>query len=93
MDAKPEKIKVRTSYNLAAISFSVTELAQELKTHIPELTVEYAPDERQKIANSWPAVIDDSDARKDWGWKHQYDLKRMTKVMYDNLRKKLNVKK
>jgi nucleoside-diphosphate-sugar epimerase len=93
MDAKPEKIKVRTSYNLAAISFSVTELAQELKTHIPELTVEYAPDERQKIADSWPAVIDDSDARKDWGWKHQYDLKRMTKVMYDNLRKKLNVKK
>lgn len=93
MDAKPEKVKVRTSYNLAAISFSAEELANELKQYIPELIVEYVPDERQKIADSWPKIIDDSEARKDWNWKHQYDLKRMTKVMYDNLRKKLNVKK
>ncbi len=93
MDAKPEKIKVRTSYNLAAISFSAEELANELKNYIPEITVEYVPDERQKIADSWPKSIDDSEARKDWNWKHQYDLKRMTKVMYDNLRKKLGVRK
>ncbi|MFA6888559.1 MAG: NAD-dependent epimerase/dehydratase family protein [Candidatus Woesearchaeota archaeon] len=93
MDAKPEKIKVRTSYNLAAISFSAEELANEIKTYIPEFTVDYVPDERQKIADSWPQVIDDSDARKDWGWKHQVDLKKMTKIMLDNLRKKLGVKK
>ena len=87
MEAPSEKIKTRTSYNLAAISFSPEEIAVEIKKHIPEFTISYAPDYRQKIANSWPQSIDDSTARNDWGWKHEYDLARMTKDMLENLKK------
>jgi len=89
MDADTKKITIRTSYNHAAISFSAKELAEEIKKHIPELKVEYVPDHRQKIADSWPKVIDDSTARKDWGWKHEFDLKKMTEVMLKELRIKL----
>lgn len=88
MEAEPEKIRIRTSYNLAAISFSPKELEEEIKKYIP-LKVIYLPDERQKIADSWPRSIDDSEARKDWGWKHRYDLAKMTKVMLENLKIKL----
>ncbi len=77
------------SYNFAAISFEAQELAQELKNHIPSLKVDYKPDHRQGIADSWPKSIDDSLARKEWGWKHEYDLSKMTNVMVENLRKKL----
>ena len=90
MDADPDKLTVRTSYNLAAISFSAKELEEEIKKHIP-LVATYKPDHRQKIADSWPNSIDDSTARKDWGWKHEYDLAKMTEVMLENLKKKLNV--
>lgn len=89
MDTDKEKIKIRTSYNLAAISFSVKELENEIKNHIPDLQVEYKPDERQKIADSWPRSIDDSEARKDFGWQHEYDLKKITKVMLEKLKEKL----
>lgn len=89
MEADPERITIRTSYNLGAISFSVTELADEIKKHIPELTVSYEPDFRQAIADSWPMAIDDSVTRKDWGWKHEFDLEKMTIVMLEKLRKKL----
>ncbi|HEV7622073.1 MAG TPA: NAD-dependent epimerase/dehydratase family protein, partial [Flavisolibacter sp.] len=78
MEAPREKIKTRTSYNLAAMSFSPQEIAAEIKKHIPEFTISYKPDYRQAIAYSWPRSIDDSVSRKDWGWKHEYDLSAMT---------------
>jgi nucleoside-diphosphate-sugar epimerase len=87
MKAPVEQIKIRSSYNLAAMSFTPTEIAAEIKKHIPELEVTYAPDFRQKIADSWPASIDDSRAREDWGWKHEFDLEMMTVDMLKNLSK------
>jgi len=89
MKAPASKITIRTSYNFAAISFSAKELAASVKKYIPEFKCEYKPDFRQKIADSWPKTIDDSQARKDWGWKHEYTLDKMTKVMLDKLREKL----
>jgi nucleoside-diphosphate-sugar epimerase len=89
MEADKEKIKVRTSYNLAAISFSPKQITDELKKHIPGFQCTYAPDFRQKIADSWPMSIDDSAARRDWGWKHDYDLPRMVADMLKHLKKKL----
>ncbi|MBC7641848.1 MAG: NAD-dependent epimerase, partial [Flavobacterium sp.] len=80
-------IKIRSSYNLAAMSFTPTEIAAEIKKYIPELEVTYKPDFRQKIADSWPASIDDSRAREDWGWQHHFDLENMTEVMLENLMK------
>ncbi len=85
MEAPAEKIKVRTSYNLAAMSFSPLEIADEIKKHLPGFTISYQPDSRQDIANSWPQSIDDSSARSDWGWKHEYDLPKMTQDMLLNL--------
>ncbi len=85
MEAPAEKITVRTSYNLSGMSFSPKEIAAEIKKHIPEFTISYKPDYRQAIANSWPQSIDDTVARKDWGWKEDYDLSRMVKDMLDNL--------
>lgn len=86
MKAPAEQIKIRSSYNLAAMSFTPTEIAAEIKKHIPELEVTYNPDFRQKIADSWPASIDDSRAREDWGWNHAFDLETMTIEMLQNLR-------
>ncbi len=85
MQAATEKVKIRSSYNLGGISFTPAEIAAEIKTHIPEFTIDYDPDFRQAIADSWPASIDDTAAQTDWDWKHQYDLKSMTQVMLDNL--------
>jgi nucleoside-diphosphate-sugar epimerase len=86
MEAPREKIKTRTSYNIAAVSFSPQQIADEIKKHLPELTISYKPDYRQAIADSWPQSIDDSVARKDWGWKPEYDLSRMTDDMLQNLK-------
>ena len=91
MDADSKKITVHTSYNLAAVSFSAGELEDELKKHIPQLQVTYEPDKRQAIADSWPKKIDDSQARKDWGWKHEFDLPKMTADMVVNLKKKYGI--
>src|SRR3954463_10809469 len=88
MQAPAESIKIRSSYNLAAMSFTPTEIAAEIKKHIPEFEITYNPDFRQKIADSWPASIDDSFARKDWGWAHQFDLPTMTRDMLAHLAKK-----
>lgn len=88
MDAPAESLSVWTSYNFAAISFTAEELAREVQKHIPNLTVAYKPDERQNIADSWPRSIDDSIARKDWGWKHEFDLSKMTTEMILRLREK-----
>lgn len=74
MQADASAIKIRSSYNIAAISFSAAELVAEIQKHLPHFTCRYAPDFRQAIAESWPSVIDDSKARADWGWQHQYDL-------------------
>ena len=87
MEAPAHQIKTRTSYNVSAMSFSPEEIAAAIRKHIPEFSISYAPDYRQAIANSWPQSIDDSVARTDWGWKHEYDLERMTKDMLDNLQK------
>lgn len=85
MEAPAAKIKVRTSYNLSSMSFSPKEIAAEIKKHIPDFEMSYKPDYRQAIADSWPQSIDDSVARADWGWKHAYDLTKMTKEMLENL--------
>jgi nucleoside-diphosphate-sugar epimerase len=87
MQSPKEQIKIRSSYNLAAMSFTPTEIAKEIKKHIPEFEITYHPDFRQKIADSWPASIDDSAAREDWNWKHQFDISSMTKDMLDHLKK------
>jgi nucleoside-diphosphate-sugar epimerase len=81
MNAPKEKISIRTSYNLAGMSFAPCDLAAVIKKHLPEFKINYAPDYRNEIANSWPASIKDEQARKDWGWQPQYDLKKMTEDM------------
>lgn len=88
MEADPAKLTIRTSYNIAAISFKASELAAEIKKRMP-LEVTYTPDHRQKIADSWPKSLDDSVARADWGWKPEFDLVKMTDIMLENLKKKL----
>jgi nucleoside-diphosphate-sugar epimerase len=85
MDADAEKIKIRSSYNLAAISFTPQEIAEEIKTIIPDFKIKYHSDFRQAIADSWPKSIDDSRAKKDWEWQANIDLTKMTKIMLDNL--------
>jgi nucleoside-diphosphate-sugar epimerase len=85
MEAPADKISIRTSYNLSGMSFSPKEIAAEIKKHIPGFVISYKPDYRQAIADSWPQSIDDSVARKDWGWKEEYDLSAMTKDMLENL--------
>lgn len=86
MDAPPENIRTHRSYNLGAISFSPAEIAAAIKQHIPEFTIDYQPDYRQAIADSWPASIDDSEARKDWNWEPEYDLAKVTEDMLKNLK-------
>ncbi len=88
MDAPAEKLTIRSSYNLAGISFTPEQLTAEIKKHIPEFTITYKDtDPRQAIADSWPKSIDDTEARTDWGWKPEYDLARLVENMLVNLRK------
>ena len=86
MQAPKENIKIRSSYNLAAMSFTPKQIGEEIKKHYPNFTLDYEPDFRQKIADSWPASIDDTSAREDWGWKNDYDLENMTVEMFKNLK-------
>lgn len=86
MEAPAEKISIRTSYNISSMSFSPKEIAAEIKNYIPEFSISYQSDYRQAIAESWPQSIDDSVARADWGWKHEYELPKMTKDMFANLK-------
>jgi nucleoside-diphosphate-sugar epimerase len=88
MQAPSEDIKIRSSYNLAAISFTPKQIANSIKNLIPDFEINYKPDFRQKIADSWPKSIDDTSARSDWNWKHNYNLEQMTKEMIFQLEKK-----
>ena len=92
MEAPSEKIKIRSSYNLGAISFTPEILSEEIQKHIPEFEISYDPDFRQTIADSWPSVIDDSKAREDWGWQHDFDLSRMTETMLAGISEKVKTK-
>jgi nucleoside-diphosphate-sugar epimerase len=85
MEADASRLKHHADFNLAAISFSAGQLAAEIKKHIPEFTIEYEPDFRQAIADSWPQSIDDSAARQEWGWQPSYDLAAMTADMLQKL--------
>jgi nucleoside-diphosphate-sugar epimerase len=93
MQAPKENLTIHSSYNLAAISFAPLQIAKEIKKLIPSFRITYNPDFRQQIANSWPKSIDDSFARKDWNWNHEFDLAKMTNEMIVQLTKKYNSEK
>jgi nucleoside-diphosphate-sugar epimerase len=86
MEAPANQIKIRTGYNLSAISFTPDEIAAAIEKHIPGFTIDYNPDYRNNIAANWPGSIDDAEARKDWGWKHEFDLNKMVTDMLNNLK-------
>lgn len=85
MEAPKEKIKIRSSYNLSACSFTPEELAREIKKSLPDFEITYKPDFRQAIADSWPKSIDDNHARMDWGWQEKYDTFKLVNVMIENV--------
>ncbi|WP_222982988.1 NAD-dependent epimerase/dehydratase family protein [Flagellimonas meishanensis] len=87
MESPTEKIQVRSSYNLGSMSFTPQEMAESIQRHIPDFEITYEPDFRQTIADSWPSSIDDSLARKQWGWKPSFNLDQTTSEMLDNLKK------
>lgn len=92
MEAPSEKIKIRSSYNLSALNFTPETLAKSIQKHIPDFRIDYAPDFRQAIADSWPSSIDDSKAREDWGWHHEFDLEKMTAEMLAGIKEVHHVK-
>lgn len=85
MQANPENIKIRSSYNLAGVSFNPREQAANIQKFIPEFSIDYAPDFRQQIADSWPSSIDDTCAREDWGWNPTFDLDMISEIMLENM--------
>lgn len=85
MDAPAEQVRIRSSYNLGGISFNPAQIADAIRAHIPGFTIDYAPDFRQAIADSWPNSIDDSRAQQDWGWELEYDLAAMTRDMLHHI--------
>lgn len=86
MDAAAQDVKIRSSYNLAGVSYAPEEVAVSIQKHLPEFEISYEPDFRQAIADTWPESIDDSRAREDWGWSHKFDLNAITKIMLENLK-------
>jgi len=90
MEADGDKINVRSSYNLGGISFTPRELAEAIRLKLPEFKINYKPDFRQTIADSWPSSIDDSTAQKDWNWEHEYDLKTLVEVMLKGVKDSIN---
>ena len=89
MEAPAEQMKTRMAYNLSAMSFSPKEIAASIQKHIPDFTIDYAPDFRQAIADGWPKSIDDSTAREHWNWKPEFDLDKMTADMLMHLKEKM----
>lgn len=85
MEANPEELSIRSSYNLGAMSFGPEEIASNIKAHLPEFEMSYDPDFRQAIADSWPSSIDDNQAKLDWNWKPEFDLEKTTTEMLKNL--------
>ncbi len=85
MQANSKDITVRSAYNLAAMSFNPKQVTESIQRHIPDFEIVYKPDFRQEIADSWPQSIDDSKAREDWGWSHEFDLEETTRMMIENL--------
>lgn len=90
MEADPNQISIRTSYNFGAISFTPDQLAAEVKKLSPGFEIKYDPDFRQQIAESWPQTIDDSVARQDWGWEPKFDLTQMAEELYTHIKQKMN---
>ena len=90
-EADGERLRYRNAYNIGALSFDVSELAESIRNRIPEFTVSYEPDYRQQIADGWPHTVDDRAARIDWDWKPEFDLEAMTEDMLSNLSKVLEV--
>jgi nucleoside-diphosphate-sugar epimerase len=86
MDSDVDAIKIRSSYNLGAMSFGPEEVAASIKAHIPDFEMNYEPDFRQAIADSWPTSIDDTKASEDWNWKPEFDLEKTTREMLENLK-------
>ena len=86
METKSDNIKIRSSYNLAAMSFTPAEIAKNIQNHIPEFKIAYKPDFRQDIADSWPSSINDTEAQKDWGWQPEFESDGTTNEMLKNLR-------
>jgi nucleoside-diphosphate-sugar epimerase len=87
MDAASEKLRIRTSYNLAAMSFNPEEVTKSIQKTLPDFTIDYNPDFRQDIADTWPQSIDDSFAKEDWGWNPEFDLDQMTNTMIRSIKK------
>ena len=87
MEAPADKMKTRMAYNISAMSFSPKEIAASIQKHLPDFKLDCVPDFRQQIADGWPQSIDDSAARKDWGWEHRFDLDKMTADMLKHLKK------
>nr|CAD7200429.1 unnamed protein product [Timema douglasi] len=85
----PEDALRRRVYNVTAMSFTPEELMTAIKKHIPSAEITYRPDSRQLIADSWPQVFDDSEARSDWGWKHQYDIDKLVQAMVTEVKEKV----
>ncbi|XP_072170402.1 L-threonine 3-dehydrogenase, mitochondrial-like [Diadema setosum] len=90
LEAPAELLSLRT-YNINAVSFTPHEIATAIRKHIPEFAVSYNPDQRQDIANSWPKRLDDRMARKDWGWKHNYDIDALVEIMLEVVSKRLGI--
>jgi nucleoside-diphosphate-sugar epimerase len=86
MDAPAERIGVRTSYNLGAVSFTPAQMAESIREELPDFQISYKPDYRQEIADTWPESIDDSKAREEWGWQHRFGLEEITREMLSRLR-------
>ena len=91
MEVSIDQVKIRSSYNLAGISFTPQQISEEIKKHIPDFEITYKSDFRQAIADSWPSSIDDSYAKKDWGWELKYDLEKMTSDMIENLKEQYKI--
>ena len=91
MEAPVKRVKIRSSYNLAGVSFTPKNIAAEVSKHISNFEMSYNPDFRQTIADSWPSSIDDKHAQTDWGWKLEYDLEKMTSDMMRNLKKQYKI--
>ena len=85
MNADSKTLTVRTSYNIAGCSFTPEQIAEQIHKHIPKFQISYNSDFRQAIADSWPNSIDDSVAKKDWGWSSQYDLPKLVSIMLENV--------